>query len=63
MFGKKKTEVRLTDKQIKELRSSMSASDRRKFDKEQKKLQRDNQRKKDNAFFDGLLIGSLFFDD
>ena len=61
MFGKKKYEVRLTDKQVKELRKSMSASDRRKFDKAQKKLKKERDRKFD--FWDGLLLGWLFFDD
>lgn len=61
MFGKKKYEVRLTDKQIKDLRKSMSRSDRRKFDKEQKRMKKERNRRLD--FWDGLLLGWLFFDD
>ena len=62
MFGKKK-EVRLTDKQIQALMETMSPAERRKFLKDQKKLAKEHQRKLDDEFFDGLLIGSLFFDD
>ena len=62
MFGKKH-DVRLTEKQIDALRESMSASERRKFDKEQKKLAKEQAHKEDDAFFDGLLWGSLFFGD
>ena len=60
MFGKKH-DVRLTEKQIKELRKSMPPSDRRKFDKEQKRLQK--QRNQRLSFWDGLLVGGLFFYD
>lgn len=61
VFGKKKYEVHLTDKQIKELRKSMSRSDRRKFDKEQMRRKEERNRRLD--FWDGLLCGWLFFDD
>lgn len=61
MFGNKKYEVKLTEKQIKELRKSMPPSDRRKLDKEQKRLQK--QRNQWLSFWDGLLVGWLFFDD
>ena len=63
MFGKKKTDIRLTDKQIQALMEIMSPAERRKFQKEQKKLAKEHQRKLDDEFFDGLLIGSIFFDD
>ena len=62
MFGKKH-EIRLTEKQIKELRQNMTAKERRQFDRDQKKLRKEQARKDNSAFFDGLLIGSLFFDD
>ena len=62
MFNKKH-DVRLTEKQIDALRESMSPSERRQFCKEQKKLKRDQDRREDDAFFDGLLFGTLLDDD
>ena len=63
MFGNKKHNVRLTEKQIAALRDSMSPSDRRQFDKEQKRLMKEQRRHENDAFWDGLLIGSLFLDE
>ena len=63
MFGSGKKDVRLTDKQIKELTKNMSGSELRQFNKSQKELARKQRRAEDDAFFDGLLWGSLFDDD
>ena len=63
MFGSGKKDVRLTDKQIKELTKNMSGSELRQFNKSQKELARKQRRAEDDAFFDGLLFGSLFDDD
>ena len=63
MFGSGKKDVRLTDKQIKELTKNMSGSELRQFNKSQKELARKQRRAEDDAFFDGLLWGSLFGDD
>ena len=63
MFGSGKKDVRLTDKQIKELTKNMSGSELREFNKTQKELARKQRRAEDDAFFDGLLFGSLFDDD
>ena len=63
MFGSGKKDVRLTDKQIKELTKNMSGSELREFNKTQKELARKQRQAEDDAFFDGLLFGSLFDDD
>lgn len=63
MFGSGKKDVRLTDKQIKELTKNMSGSELREFNKTQKELAGKQRRAEDDAFFDGLLFGSLFDDD
>ena len=63
MFGSGKKDVRLTDKQVKELTKNMSGSELRQFNKSQKELARKQRRAEDDAFFDGLLFGSLFDDD
>ena len=63
MFGSGKKDVRLTDKQIKELTKNMSGSELRQFNKSQKELARKQRRAEDDAFFDGLLFDSLFDDD
>lgn len=63
MFNKKKSEVLLTEKQIKELRQNMTAKERRRFDREQKSLRREQRKRDNDSFFSGLLWGSLFFDD
>lgn len=63
MFGKKKQNVQLTEKQIRELKKNMSAKELRQFNKDQKDLARKQKRQKDDAFWDGLLWGSIFLDD
>ena len=63
MFGSGKKDVRLTDKQIKELTKNMSGSELRQFNKSQKELARKQRQAEDDAFFGGLLWGSLFGDD
>ena len=63
MFGSsKKKDVRLTEKQIKELKKNMSGKELRQFNKLQKELAKKQRQAKDDAFFDGLLMGSIFFD-
>ena len=63
LFGGKKQEVRLTEKQIKELTKNMSGRELREFNKTQKEYARKQRQKEDDAFFDGLRWGSIFFDD
>ena len=64
MFGSsKKKDVRLTEKQIKDLTRNMSGKELRQFNKSQKELARKQRRAEDDAFWDGLLWGSIFFDD
>ena len=61
--GGKKQDVRLTEKQIKELTKNMSGRELREFKKTQKEYARKQKRKEDDAFWNGLLWGSIFFDD
>lgn len=63
LFGDKKQDVRLTEKQIKELTKGMSGRELREFNKAQKEYAKKQRQKEDDAFFDGLLWGSLFDDD
>lgn len=64
MFGRKGSrDVRLTDRQVRELTENMSGSELRKFKREQKELKRQQKEREDDAFFDGLLWGSLLDDD
>lgn len=63
MFGRKGSrDVRLTDKQVKDLTENMSGSELRKFKREQKELKKQQRQREDDAFFDGLLWGSLLDD-
>ena len=64
MFGKKKTEtVQLTNKQIKDLKKGMSSKELRSFNRQQKDLKKLERKRQDDAFWDGLLWGSLLMDD
>ncbi len=55
LFGKKEKDVRLTDKQYKDLISNMSKSERRDFERRQDQLRRDKE--------DDRLMGWLFIED
>ena len=59
----KKKAVHLTEKQIIEIKKNMSGKELRQFNKTQKEYAKKQRQKEDDAFFDGLLWGSLFFDD
>ena len=63
LFGGKKQDVRLTERQIKELKKNMSGKELHEFKKTQKEYARKKRQKEDEAFFNGMLLGSLFFDD
>ncbi len=54
-FGKKDKEVRLTDKQYKDLVSNMSKRERKDFERKQEQLRRDRE--------DDRLMGWLFMED
>ena len=51
-FGKRDKDVRLTDKQYKDLVGNMSKRERKEFDRKQKQLQRD----KDDDWLLGMLL-------
>ena len=64
MFGKKKVQsVQLTNKQIKELKKGMSSKELRGFNRQQKEMKKQQEKRRDDAFWDGLLLGSLLIDD
>ena len=54
-FGKRDKDVRLTDKQYKDLVGNMSKRERKEFDRKQKQLQREKD--------DDWLLGMLFLTD
>lgn len=54
-FGKKNKDVRLSDKQYKELVGSMSKRERREFDRKQDQLRRERE--------EDRLLGWLEFED
>jgi len=54
-FGKKDTDVRLTDSQYKDLASNMSKRERREFERKQEQLRWDRE--------DDRLMGLLFMED
>ena len=54
-FWKKDRDVRLTDKQYKDLTSNMSKKERREFDRMQDKLRRERE--------EDRLLGGLEFED
>ncbi|MBR1640914.1 MAG: hypothetical protein IJ683_01085 [Butyrivibrio sp.] len=54
-FGKKDKDVRLTDKQYKDLVGGMSKKGRKEFDRRQEQLRRDRE--------DDRLLGWLEFED
>ena len=56
-FGKtKEYDVRLTEKQVRELTKNMSKQERKEFDKRQKQAQSDRE-------WDPLTMAELFMDD
>lgn len=57
MFGsKKKYDVRLTEKELKELKKNMSRRERKEFEKRQKKAEMDR-------FWDAVCLAELLDDD
>ena len=54
-FGKSDKDVRLTDSQYKNLVGNMSKRERREFERNQRKMQRDRD--------DDLIMGMLFLND
>ena len=58
MFGSKKKEydVRLTEKQIKQLTKDMGRSERKEFEKRQRQAEADRQ-------WDAMIMSELFMDD
>ena len=55
-FGKKTQDVRLTEKEIWELRNNMSRSERKGFDKRQRQAE-------DDRMWDAMCMAELFMDD
>ena len=55
-FGKKTQDVRLTEKEIWELRNNMSRSERKVFDKRQRQAE-------DDRMWDAMCMAELFMDD
>ncbi len=59
MFGLGKTkeyDIRLTEKQVREVTKNMSKQERKEFDKRQKQAKSDRE-------WDALMMAELFFDD
>ncbi len=59
MFGSKKNkeyDVRLTEKQVKELTQNMSRQERKEFGKRQRQAEADRQ-------WDAMIMSELFMDD
>ncbi|MCR5598099.1 MAG: hypothetical protein K6G19_07990 [Lachnospiraceae bacterium] len=59
MFGFRKNkeyDVRLTEKQMKELTQNMSKKERKEFDKRQRQAEADRD-------WDAMMMADLFFDD
>ena len=52
LFGKKDKDVRLTDKQYKDLVGSMSNKERREFERRQEQLRRDREDDRLDAWLD-----------
>lgn len=55
-FGRKTQDIRLTEKEIRELRNNMSRSERKAFDKRQ-------QRAEDERMWNAMCMAELFIDD
>ncbi len=56
-FGKKKEyDVRLTEKQLQEITSKMSKSERKEFERKQREVEKDRE-------WDAMLMAELFYDD
>ena len=51
-FGKKDKDIRLTDKQCKDLLGSMNKKERKEFDRRQEQLRRDREDDRLNAWLD-----------
>jgi len=55
-FGRKEQDIRLTQKEINQLRSNMSRSERKAFDKRQRRAE-------DDRMWDAMCMAELFMDD
>ena len=55
-FGKKEQDVRLTEKQVKELTKNMSRSELKEFQKKQKQAEADRD-------WDAMIFSEIFMDD
>jgi hypothetical protein len=55
-FGRKEQDVRLTQKEINQLRSNMSRSERKAFDKRQRRAE-------DDRMWNAMCMAELFLDD
>ena len=55
-FGRKEQDVRLTQKEIDQLRSNMSRSERKAFDKRQRRAE-------DDRMWNAMCMAELFLDD
>lgn len=55
-FGRKEQDVRLTQKEINQLRSNMSRSEQKAFDKRQRRAE-------DDRMWNAMCMAELFLDD
>ena len=55
-FGRKEQDIRLTQKEINQLRSNMTRSERKAFDKRQRRAEEDRM-------WDAMCMAELFMDD
>lgn len=55
-FGRKEQDIRLTQKEINQLKSNMSRSERKAFEKRQRRAE-------DDRMWDAMCMAELFMDD
>lgn len=55
-FGRKEQDVRLTQKELDQLKNNMSRSERKAFEKRQRRAE-------DDRIWDAMCMGELFADD
>ncbi len=55
-FGRRDQDVRLTQKEITQLKSNMSRSERKAFEKRQRRAE-------DDSVWDAMCMAELFYDD